>query len=493
MAIQPGASVSIPLATKSDPARTDLVTGERLVNMFVEPAPHAFGASSKTSARAPYAIYRTPGLKNYARVSTNLNRGLFAAEDLDQLLTLCGQRLYAINSERVITPLTGSIAGVDDAVICRNMQQPNPQIVWVVDNGVYILKETTVTKVSDNDLIDDINSADFIDTYVIYGADDGTMQSSDINDASSVDALNFATASANPDGLIRVKTFRDELYAFGKESIEPWTFDASNTAFPLSPIKGAVIPVGLLGKHAVCDLGGQLYWVDQLLQVQRLGQGYSPQRISRVGVERDLQEYMRNGGDKRSVIMWGYADRGHQFIHVRSPEFCWVYDASTGEWAEKNSNQHPTWQAKYYARCFDTHVVSVDQSGFLGELDPETYDEFDIPLIVEAILPPLDAYPGGGVVDQLMLDIETGTAGDASAAPEDQNPTISMSVSIDGGKTWSHERSRSLGVRGQWKKTVDWTRLGKFGRQGMMIKLTYSARIAAAILRASIRVRPRAQ
>lgn len=484
---------AILLASKSDPGRSELVTGERLLNMFAEISPRII-ASKKSSGRSQFALYRTPGLKSYIPISSDIGRGMIAMEDLGTLISVHGQTVFQIDENNIYSSISGTLSGADDLVITRNNASPDPQAVFFSEAGAFYTDGSAVTQISDSDFTSFgvANSGCFIKGFIIALFDDGTLLASNVNSATAWDALDFATADASPDEGRRVYAFRDEAFVFGKDTIEVWAFDSSNTAFPLSPVPGAVVPVGIVGKHAVCDLAGSLYWVDQIGIVRTLGQGYSATRISVHGVERAVNDYLKAGNDKNGIKVWGYVEGGHQFVIVRSSTFCWVYDLATKVWHERGSFRRDTWQAKHYARCFDRHIVSCDISGDLFELDADTYEETGDPLPWEVITPPVDAFPGGGVLDRLALDIETGTALDASGSTEDQNPAITVEKSIDGGKTWSIPRALSLGTRAQYKKKVKLNRCGRFDQDGAMFRIRGSNKIRMAILRADVTARPRA-
>lgn len=483
----------IHLASKSDPGRSELVSGERLLNMFAEISPRVI-ASKKSSGRSQFALYRTPGLKTYIPISTEIGRGLIALEDQGVLLSVHGQTLFQIDENNIYMAITGTLSGADDLVITRNNDTDSPQVVFFSEAGAFVSDGETVAAISDGGFtgFGIANSGCFIKGFIIVLFDDGTLLSSAVNDATNWDALDIATADASPDEGRRVYAYRDEAFVFGKETVEVWAFDTSNTAFPLSPVPGAVVPVGIMGKHAVTDLAGALYWVDQIGIVRTLGQGYSATRISVHGVERSISDYLKAGNDKNGIKVWGYVEGGHQFIVVRSSTFCWVYDLATKVWHERGSFRRDTWQAKHYARCFDKHIVSCDIIGDLFELDADTYEEAGDPLPWEVITPPVDAFPNGGVLDRLALDIETGTALDASGSTEDQNPVITVEKSIDGGKTWSTPRSVSIGTHAQYKKKVKINRCGRFDQDGAMFRFCGSNKIRMAFLRADVTARQRA-
>jgi hypothetical protein len=74
----------IPLASKSDPAKRQVVTSERLTNLFAVKSPEG--------ARSPFYLNRTPGMTAWSRCSSDLCRGLFDADT--EALGIYGSTLF---------------------------------------------------------------------------------------------------------------------------------------------------------------------------------------------------------------------------------------------------------------------------------------------------------------------------------------------------------------------------------------------------------------
>lgn len=63
----------------------------------------------------------------------------------------------------------------------------------------------------------------------------------------------------------------------------------------------------------------------------------------------------------------------------------------------------------------------------------------------------------------------------------ESEPQMRMEISRDGGKTWTYERSRSMGAIGEYNKRVIWRRLGRSARFDVY-RFTTSAPVKVAIL-----------
>lgn len=468
---------AIPLASKSDPARSNLVSGERLVNCYAEAAP----AGSET----PFAIYRSPGLADFYVESAALSRGLFPlinVDGVDYLLSTQGSSLLQIDSDGDATVL-GSVFGTGQVYYARNMKTTPQTAIVAPGSAAYLLEGSAVSEITDADLPDEVNSVGFLNGYFLFGIDDGRFFGTSINEGSSVNALDFATAEGHPDGLVRLYVFASQIFLFGTNSIELWGYDADAGNFPFSRLRNAVIPLGLAGAAAVNEVSGKLYFVDNFGIVRRVDQGYSPVRISNVDAESKINEAIRAGEE---IQVWGYLDGGHEFVVVRSVSFTWIWDNATGLPHERETYRYERWQAKHYAFCFGKHLIASDISGGIFELSKTTYDEDGQDLPWKCIPPLISTFPAGAAVHELNLLFETGVGLGASGAAEDQDPKIMLRTSKDGGKTWSTERQRSIGTQGQYRKTVRFNRLGRVGRQGLMLEITCSAAVPLALIQADI-------
>lgn len=467
---------AIPLASKSDPAQTGLVSGELLENW------HA--AKSPAGSETPFYVKGTSGIGSFYSGSSSLSRGLFPlinVNGVDSLLTTQGSALIELDSTGA-AEVRGSVFGTNEVYYARNMKT-TPQVGIVVPgDSAYIYESGAVTQITDGDLFENLNSIEYFNGYFLIGEDGGRIQGTSINEGSSIDALDFLTAEANPDGLRRIIARGPDLFAAGNETIEVLAYDERED-FPFVRRQGGVIGVGIADRSAIAKVGEKIFFVDHLAIPRRLDAGYTPQRIGNEDVEGRLREAME-GGEK--IHVWGYLDGGHEFIVFGAPSFTWVWDNSLGVPHTRKTYRYDRWQARHYAYCFGKHLVASDISGAIGELRRDVYDEFGQDLIRTMRTPLVSTFPAGASLHELNLLVETGNGLGASGAAEDQNPTLMMRVTKDGYKTWSTERQRSLGAQGEYRKTVRFNRLGACGRQGVAFEFSASAAVANSIIRADL-------
>lgn len=65
---------------------------------------------------------------------------------------------------------------------------------------------------------------------------------------------------------------------------------------------------------------------------------------------------------------------------------------------------------------------------------------------------------------------------------------VTLSTSKDGGRNWSNEKERSLGEVGEYRKRIQFTRLGQ-GRQ-MVVRVRVSSPVKATLLGATAQITP---
>lgn len=472
---------AIALASKSDPARSELAGGERLINCYAELSPES------TSDDPKFAIYRSPGLTPFWLGSSALSRGMFPlinVSGVDRLLSLHGNTLSSIDEDGV-AETQGNVFGSGEVIFARNMKATAQTAIVSIGEGLFIHESGSVSQVPAASLLDVPNSVDFLNGYLLVGYDDGRFQGSGINDGESWNSLDFATAEGHPDGLRRLKVYAQQVFLFGHQSIEIWVYD-EREEFPFVRLKGAVIPLGLAAREAVSEVSGRLYWVDNFGIVRRLDGGYTPTRISHAGVEKDLADLLADPDHAGHVHVWGYLDGGHEFVVISSDHWTWVWDNVLQVWHERKTHRYEYWQARHYARCFGKHLIASSIQGGIYELDKDAYDEDGVDLIWTVRTPLVRGFPNGASLHELNLLIETGNGLGASGADEDQEPMLMMRATKDGYKTWTTERQRSLGTQGQYQKKVRLNRLGAVGRQGVAFEFSCSAAVGTAIIAADL-------
>jgi hypothetical protein len=76
-------------------------------------------------------------------------------------------------------------------------------------------------------------------------------------------------------------------------------------------------------------------------------------------------------------------------------------------------------------------------------------------------------------IDRLRLDMEVGNAEDAiDTGTGVSGATVMLQMSRDGGKSWGTELWATTGMLGDYKRVVEWRRLGRSRRQTIKVRIT---------------------
>lgn len=470
---------AIPLALKSDPAKRPVVSSETLVNLYAVKSP--------TQGRSEFYLSRTPGMTAWSRNSSDLCRGLFPADT--EGLAVFGSTLFKfveLSSGLGGATSIGTIAGTRDVRWSQN-NASNRETAIVTGGTAYQYTNGALTSISDSDL--PANPIDTIcfDGFTLFIYANRKVYYSAINDANNIDALDFFTVPGTGE-LRSAMMIGNQAIFWGENSFEIYRHVADDADEPFQLVSGAGKPFGNINTFVNANVGGLICFIDQYGIPRTIGAGYLPSPIGNDGVQSDIAQL----DDKDEIRLWGYVSGDHGFLVVHSSEFCWVYDFKESRWHNRRSYQRTTWQAKYYMRFANKDLVAPDQSGGVFYLDDTAFTEDGGHIVWDVICPPVTNFPGGGDIYSIDLDIETGTALGGSAASEDQEPTITMFKSADGGKTYSTGRQRSLGTRGKWRKRVSWNMCGDFGREGLILRFQGSAGVPNAIMNLAADIKAKA-
>lgn len=499
--------VPLPLPVGSDQARTTLALDSRLVNAFAEKV-----MSVKGHGLSKYAVYGASGLSLVVEPVAAPCRGLFEADGL--LYALHDQTLYQIDEDLAVTAL-GLVPGYDMVRWARNAADPY-QIAIVCDAGVYKVEDGVVGLQFLPQIPGNVIDVLWLDGYFVLPIADGRWWISGIN-TFAVDALQFATAEGDPDGLVGVGKFKRELYLFGAKTTEVWANDGGSP-FPFSRVPGAVLSTGAFARNSIVELDTGLVWIDDNRIVRKLGEGYAGRRISNQAVEGLLE-----GVEASQIEACQWSERGHLFYALTAPGFTWVYDDTMGAWHERQSRNMDRWQARGMAKWRGQTVVGSVASGGIYAIDSEMNAEGSEPMVTLLRLPPLDNFPAGAVVSTLDIDMETGTGSfDGLVGPAitwdnaeilwdtyqvtfDQTrlppfylapggvarPEMMLRWSDDGAKTWSDWQRKETGAQGDYGRFVKFSRLGAFGTKGRVHEMAISSPTFRAFVKASAVVEPR--
>jgi hypothetical protein len=284
-----------------------------------------------------------------------------------------------------------------------------------------------------------------------------------LNDPTSIDPLDFASAEGDPDGLVSSIVDHSQVWLFGTSSVEVW-YNSGNADFPLQRIEGAFNEIGCAATFSVAKLDNSLYWLGQDARGQGIiyrANGYTGQRVSTHAVEWQIQQY----DDLSDAVAYTYQQDGHSFyvLNFPSANATWVYDVATQAWHERAGWINGSF-VRHRGNCqtfFNQTITLGDyQNGNIYAFDMEVYADYDR---VQKWLRTWRALPTGQnnlkrtVQHTLQLDCETGVG---LVSGQGSDPQVMLRWSDDAGHTWSNEHWSGMGAIGQYGRRVFWRRLG---------------------------------
>jgi hypothetical protein len=468
----------VTLGVRSNPGRYGPDGACRLINCYAE------DAGDEGKIRWP--IHASDGHAAFATLIGGIGgvRAMLALDD-SSLYVVAGRLIFKVTSAGVVSTLGGfETSGV--AFMARN-RRTTPQIGIVSGGLYYLITSDAVTQVSDGDLPAP-NSICFFNGYFVLTISDGRYFITALEDGTTVDVLDFASAETNADSLLLALTRGSDLCLMGSRSIEFHVVDPNAEFFPF--IRNASINIGLYAAGAACEITvvssgmgavDSIGWCATDSQGAYAGvmllNGYSATKISTPAVDRAV----RDEPDRDTIRMFTWSSGGHCFLAVAGDTFTWVYDTVTDQWHERESYGLPRWRANS-ATAFGTSVILGDYNvGRIYTMSPGTQTDGDDPLIMTVQPPAIHAWPHPLRFNAVHIDTIPGT-GINSTNEADLNPKLMITHSNDGGKTWKPERHEEIGKLGKYAKRIKSTRFGDSKEDGKVFRLSVSAAVVRAFI-----------
>jgi hypothetical protein len=412
-------------------------------------------------------LYGTPGISSVVSASalpTFACRGAHAFESAPYFVL--GGTLYRLESDETLTSC-GSISGSGR--------------VWIADNGTQMLilapggdgyifttGPDTLTTISDVDFTanGDPQAVVFIDGYFCLTTDEKKFIVSALNDGTTYSALDFGSAESSPDGVVAPFVYKNQLFIAGTETIEGFN-NIGGAEFPFER-SGLFFDQGVDAAFSLVSTPDMVLFVgsgaNERPSIWGLA-GNTAQRVSTQAIDAILERL--TPAELSSVFAWQYAQSGHYFVGFNLPDTTLVYDITTGKWHERISRVTGVDDVIDDKRCRINAVVSAygalyvgdSEDGRIGSLDIDTYQEYDENIYRTVSTMPFQNNQQPFTVPMLELTCESGVGNDLL-----RDPMIRLDVSRDGGQTFSDERSRSLGKKGEYQRRAIWRRLGRSER-----------------------------
>jgi hypothetical protein len=327
----------------------------------------------ETPSKAPFILDAVPGLAQFCDMGAAI-RGSIDANG--RCFVVAGSTLYEVSSAGVKTA-RGTLLTTTGAVW---MRWGLTQLV-IVDgqNGYTLTLGSNVFAQITSDAFYGSSTVSYLNGYFGFVRPD-TQQFyvTAIDDASTLDALDFVSAERVPDGLVGAIDDHGQIIMFGSLSIEIWDGYSSST-FPYQRNNGASIEVGCMAAHSIRQADNGVFFIGRdkngAGMVYRLASVTQPIRVSTVAVE----EALAASTDLSQAVAWVYQERGLTFYCLNAPgvDSTWCYEISTGQWHERADidglGEFEAWRVDHCVFAHGKHLAG-GSDGILYEMSREYQD-----------------------------------------------------------------------------------------------------------------------
>lgn len=423
------------------------------------------------------ALYSAPGKALFATAGIGPIRDLFFSTN-GRCFAVSRNVLYEVLSSGATVNLGNLSTSAGNITIAENFTQ-----LAICDGAdVYILTYSTnaFTKVTDPDIAGVAGTITSLDGYFIANKIlTGQFFISALNNGTSWDSLDFATAESSPDRLVSVVNAIGQLWLFGETSTEIWT-NTGDSNFPFRRISGAKLQVGCLSPFSPVEIDNSVMWVgrDEFgLGIVYKAQGFSPVRVSNTPIERRIQQ----ATSPANIKAYAYQEEGNTFYVLTGGgmETSLVYDLTTQQWHERaylnDFGNFETDIASCHTFAFNKHLVGDRRNGKIYELSLDYYDDGGEELCRERIYTHLSDEGARIRYNALEIGFETGIG---LQSGQGVNPLVSLALSKDGARTWIDCGTASIGAVGRYQTKVAFRRLGIAEQMTFKIRVTDPVKVA---------------
>lgn len=297
--------------------------------------------------------------------------------------------------------------------------------------------------------------------------------------------LNFSTAESSPDPIKGIDVVDNNLVLFGETSYEYHRHTVDPDA-PWTYVSGSNSDIGVLNPNTIASNETAIFFLGT--SSQGLGKVYmiDGSNIQNIASP-DLSAFININKDKiQSSFAFVYSSEQHTFYVLTFIELdrTFVYDTLNQQWHERSTrdellNVHHYWRARYSQYAFQNIYVADSDKPFIYTLDNDKYQDD----VGTKTIPCVRIAQGRKIYDNqnnlemfiqtFELVMETGNTPILGGI----EPQIMLSLSKDGGYSWGDEYWKGIGVQGDYRKRVQWRRLGRFRELDIRLEFSENARL----------------
>jgi len=432
----------------------------RSLNADAQTAINCYLEMDNASPRAPLALYGTPGTVLKCTLATGPVRGGISEGGYSWFVG--GNTVYRVDSNWNMTTLGTISTNSGEVGIVSNGAQI--LIVDGVGGWLITVATSTLAVIADTDFPNGVKRCGYQDGYFLVT---GLANSPSfwINttayDGAAWDALDFASAEGSPDNTVGMIVDHRELWLFGALSAEVWV-NTGSSDFPFQRSGNTFIEHGCAAAGTIAKADNTVFWLgndDKGAGIVWRADGYSPVRVSTHALEHAFASYTLS-----DAFAFTYQQEGHIWYILTFPtdSKTWAFDASTQLWFERAYMNPLTgalsrWRANCAVFFNGEHLVGDYESGKVYALDLDTYTDNGDAILRQRRTATSEGLQTRLFYSALQVDMETGVG---NGNGQGSDPLLMLRYSNDGGRTWSNEKTASIGQVGEYSNRVRFTRLG---------------------------------
>ena len=424
------------------------------------------------------SLHAFPGYKVFSTLSGS-GRGMTKRDGV--LFAVSGLSFYEVDSSGV-SDEKGTIAGTSICDFASNETQ-----IFIANGADPYLYGDTLQQITDDD-VHEPTTVTWINGYFVMDSQENkgefvtTKIDTTLTAADIVDSLDFATAEAHPDDILKAINYNQYVYFFGSESTEPWWNSGTGTP-PFDRVQGAVLPFGIAGQYAAYADDEAIFVLDNE-RIPRKIVGLQHVPIGNEALGREFSTY----SDVSDCQVYSYLLDHQKFVQYNFPTAnrSWVYHERSNSWVQKSYGVDDARdRGMSYCFCYGKHLVQDHENGIIYEMDFDTFT--DNGAVIQRRRRSANVH--GGIYQQngkgieyarVQFDMETGVGINTG---QGSDPMLMVRYSDDGGRTWSAEIQLALGVGGDYERRAELYNSGTaFNR---VFELTYSEPTRCSIYEAN--------
>ena len=466
----------VPFPLLTFPGQAPQVAGGRLINCYPEQLP--------STAGKPYAYWRVAGLSQWGTAPSGAYRGSIVVGST--FYAIFGTTVYKYtNAGGAGTALPGTVSGTGFCWLAVN--QNTPPDIAVVSPGVAVYVITDPGGVLN---YPDANAggADcvvYIAGMFIFTFLNGKAIASNVN-TTAINPLNYAFAQTKADALYRpIPLANSQLLLCGQNTVEVWGSPVNPTGFPFT--YQTTIYRGIASVSAICGSedgwGYGVYFVGDDSKVSTFS-GYQPTPISTP----DLDQLIEKEPDKSKIIVGCYVSRGHGMVVVSGPSWCWEFDVVASSWHERQSYLQTYWRGLQPLSVFGNWLCGDVAGPNILQISGTTRYELGLPLRMRIETGAIGAFPQKVRINGIELYVTKGAGIAGGHDPDETNPMVEISISRDGGQSWSNPRAVFIGRQSTTDMRARAAVWGQCDIQGVRWRFDQSAGLNFAMMGADMQV-----